>query len=79
VPENLRHHYPEERRFTPKDKTLTLCIHFDYDNFLIRTPQECEEIIEKKMRQELSEIRQIRGLKKMKFDEEAWKKCVLGL
>jgi hypothetical protein len=77
MPEDLLQFYPEKRRYKPKKKSISLCIHFDLTYFLTASPEDCQKVIVETFVKELKNIKNAWGMKNIKFDGERFYKKIM--
>lgn len=77
MPEDLLQFYAEKRRYKPKQKSISLCVHFDLAYFLTASPEDCQKVIVETFVKELKNIKNAWGMKKVNFDGEGFYKKVL--
>lgn len=69
---NKLNKFPEKRFYSVRKKTLTIAKHFDYDTFLDSSKEACEKILLAGFLEEFKHIKQMRGMKKVNFDVDAF-------
>lgn len=71
-PNDMKNKFPEKRFYSVRKKTLTIAKHFDYDTFLDSSKEACEKILLAGFLEEFKHIKQMRGMKKVNFDVDAF-------